>query len=126
MANIPQKTIKYPDLPDTYTFLQLDDTLSTAGKAADAKKTGDELTQLKSASKLLDEYIPDTVQTINYDASGNVASIVHTANNAAVRTDVFTFAADSTTEVRTLSTGESLTIVTNTETLATTITYAAA
>jgi lysophospholipase L1-like esterase len=34
---------------NTYTFVQLDDTLTTAGKAADAKKTGDELNNLKSA-----------------------------------------------------------------------------
>ena len=43
-----------------------------------------------------------------------------------IRTDAFTFAEGSITEVRTLNTGESLTIVTNTETLVTTVTYAAA
>lgn len=43
MANIAQKTIKYPGLPDIYTFLQDDTTLSVSGKAADAKATGDAL-----------------------------------------------------------------------------------
>ena len=42
----------------------------------------------------------------------------------AVRTDVFTFGTSTITEVRTLATGESLTIVTNTDTLETTTTYA--
>lgn len=49
MANIPLKSIKFPGLDDTYTVPQVDDTLSAAGKAADAKKTGDEFASLKSA-----------------------------------------------------------------------------
>lgn len=77
-----------------------------------------------SALTLLEEIIPDTVQTIVFDSSGNVQQITHVRNSAAVRTDVFTFAASSITEVRTLATGESLTIVTNTDTLETTTTYA--
>lgn len=48
MANKPMKSIKLPTLDDTYTFTQVDSTLSTAGKAADAKATGDEITQIKS------------------------------------------------------------------------------
>lgn len=51
MATRPMKQISgLPGLEgNTYTFVQLDDTLTTAGKAADAKKTGDELNNLKSA-----------------------------------------------------------------------------
>lgn len=49
MANIPLKTLKFPGLTDTYTVPQIDNTLAVAGKAADAKKTGDELSDLKSA-----------------------------------------------------------------------------
>lgn len=91
---------------------------------ADYTELSDEVDNLKSASMLQTETIPDTVQTIAFDSSGNVQSIVHTMNNVAVRTDVFTFGASTITEVRTLATGESLTIVTNTDTLVTTITYA--
>lgn len=76
---------------------------------------------------LLHDEIPGTTQTIAFDASGNVSTITHTnGSSTAVRTDAFTFAAGSITEVRTLNTGETLTIVTNTTTLATTVTYTAA
>ena len=81
------------------------------------------LDEVKNTLSVLDDEIPNTVQTITFDQSGNVHSITHSRNNAAVRTDVFTFAANSVTEVRTLSTGQSLTIVTNLSTLETTITY---
>ena len=70
--------------------------------------------------------IPDTTQTIVFDSSGNVQTITHTNNGATVRTDSFTFANNTITEVRALPSGEQLIIVTNTNTLATTITYAAA
>lgn len=90
---------------------------------ADAQE---KVTSLKEDLMLQEETIPDTVQTITFDSAGNVSAITHTANNVAVRTDAFTFGTDTITEVRTLSTGESLTIVTNTTTLQTTITYAVA
>lgn len=90
--------------------------------------------ELKSAVQLDEKYalllhdeIPGTTQTIEFDSSGNVSTITHTnGSNVDVRTDAFTFAANSITEVRTLNTGETLTIVTNTTTLVTTVTYAAA
>ena len=90
--------------------------------------------ELKSAVQLDEKYalllhdeIPGTTQTIAFDSSGNVSTITHTnGSNVDVRTDAFTFAANSITEVRTLNTGETLTVVTNTTTLATTVTYAAA
>lgn len=72
------------------------------------------------------ENVPDTVQTITFDGSGNVSQITHTANGTAVRTDTFTFGTGSITEVRTLATGEVMTIVTDTATLVTTVTYTAA
>lgn len=84
----------------------------------------DDVNSLKSALTLQEENVPGTTQTISFDSVGNVSQIVHSANGVAVRTDVFTFGADTITEVRTLSTGESLTIVTNTDTLVTTTTYA--
>lgn len=91
-------------------------------KAALENDVGD----LKSAFALFQENIPGTVQTIAFDSAGNIQSVTHKENNVVVRTDVFTFAASTITEVRTLASGESLTIVTNTDTLETTTTYAAA
>ena len=70
------------------------------------------------------ENLPGTVQSITFDASGNVQSITHMAGSTAVRTDVFSFGDGTITEVRTLATGESLSIVTDTDTLETTTTYA--
>lgn len=46
MANIPLKSIKFPGLDDTYTVPQVDADLDTTGAAADAKATGDALTEL--------------------------------------------------------------------------------
>lgn len=45
MANKPLQSIKFPDLPDTYTIPVVDSTLAVSGAAADAKKTGDELSK---------------------------------------------------------------------------------
>jgi hypothetical protein len=70
--------------------------------------------------------INDTVQSIVFDSVGNVSTITHVRNNVMIREDEFTFGDGTITEVRTLNTGETLTIVTNTNTLQTTITYTAA
>ena len=93
---------------------------------SDYTQLSDDVTELKSAFALFQENIPGTVQTIAFDSAGNIQSVTHRENNVVVRTDVFTFASSTITEVRTLASGESLTIVTNTETLETTTTYAAA
>ena len=84
------------------------------------------ITQLSKDDLLQFENIPGTTQTISFDVNGNVQSVTHkNGSNVAIRTDVFTFTDSSITEVRTLNTGESLTIVTNLVTLVTTVTYAA-
>lgn len=49
MADKVCKKIKFPGLPDYYTFLQNDPTLKIAGAAADAKQTGDRLDVLDGA-----------------------------------------------------------------------------
>lgn len=102
----------------------------TVNKGGDSEMTvGQELSSLKSANLLNLDEIPDTVQSIAFDGSGNVQSITHkkrTDLSVTVRTDTFTFAGTVITEVRTLDTGETLTIVTDTDTLVTTVTYAAA
>jgi len=54
MANKPLKSIKFPGLADTYTVPEIASTLTEAGKAADAKKVGDELSDLKSAINVLE------------------------------------------------------------------------
>lgn len=106
---------------------ETDPTLSIAGKAADAKKTGDEIADLKRAFILETENIENTVQTISFAADGSISSIVHKdGSNNVIRTDAFTFGSDTITETRTLYTGEILTIETNTNTLTTTVTYTAA
>ena len=47
MADKLLKSIKFPTLPDRYVIG--DTSLSVAGAAADAKTTGDEITNVKSA-----------------------------------------------------------------------------
>lgn len=83
----------------------------------------DDVNDLTRQLSELTDLIPNTVQTIAYASDGSVQSVTHTRNGTAVRTDVFTFGDDQITEVRTLSTGESLTIVTVLSTLVTTISY---
>lgn len=48
MSNIPLKSITFPGLGNTYTIPEIDTTLSVTGKAADSKKTGDEINQIKA------------------------------------------------------------------------------
>lgn len=61
MANKPLQSIKFPGLSDTYTTPQVDATLTTTGAAADAKKTGDEITSIKEDLSLFDlEYDSDS------------------------------------------------------------------
>lgn len=85
-----------------------------------------DVSDLKSATSLHDDEIDNTVQTITFASDGSVQKIEHKRNNVIIRTDTFTFATNMITEVRTLNTGETLTIATNLTTLETTVTYAAA
>ena len=48
MANKPLKSVQFPGLDDTYTIPAVDTTLAVTGAAADAKKVGDEITELKA------------------------------------------------------------------------------
>lgn len=102
-----------------------DDSVSEDDTWSSSKING-ELSGLKSANLLHSEEIDNTTQDIVFASDGSVQSITHKQGMTVIRTDVFTFGTNTITEVRTLNTGESLTIVTNTDTLQSTITYAAA
>ena len=74
--------------------------------------------------KLLEaDEIPGTVQSVAFAQNGTI-TITHARGQETVRTDTVTFGTNTVTERRVLSTGQNLTIVTNTETLVTTTTYA--
>lgn len=72
--------------------------------------------------KLLCDEVPDTTQYYTF-TGGDLTKIEHKSGTTAIRTDTFAHTSTTITEVRTLNTGESLTIVTNMETLQTTVTY---
>ena len=91
-----------------------------AGKEGDART---EIRDLQIADLLHLDEIDNTVQTITFDSAGSVQKIEHKRGNIVIRSDVFTFTDTVITEKRTLNTGESLTIVTNLDTLVTTVTY---
>lgn len=84
------------------------------------------LKKIDAVYSLESDNIIGTTQEVTYDSSGNVSSVLHKKSGTTIRTDTFTFGDHTITEVRTLSSGQSLTIVTDTDTLITTTTYAAA
>lgn len=57
MATIPLKTITLPDLGNTYTVPQIDNTLTKTGFAADSKKTGDEISALKTKVNKMETFL---------------------------------------------------------------------
>ena len=80
--------------------------------------------KLDKALKLAAEIIPGTTQKPTFSAAGVIQQIVHEgAGGAAVRTDVFTITSSAITEVRTLSTGQKLTLTTTLATKQTSIVY---
>lgn len=62
MANKPLKSIKYPGLSDTYTFVQIG---TEAGQAADAGETWKQTTDLKSTIN----HIADSLEAVNGDVA---------------------------------------------------------
>lgn len=92
------------------------------GLAAADEEIKADLGTVDKYSILLNDEVPNTTQEYTF-SNGRVSQVTHSRNSAAVRTDVFTYGTGTITEVRTLSTGESLTIVINLTTLETTITY---
>ena len=76
-----------------------------------------EITNGETEKELLTGEIPGTTQTVTMDSNGNPVSIVHTANNEAIRTDSFVWGTDTVTETRTLASGKYITIQTDLVTL---------
>ena len=74
------------------------------------------------------EYIPDTVQSVEFDQDGRVERILHINQNGSeiVRTDTFSFDAVYVTEIREVTSGASLTIEYDSQNMTTTATYASA
>ena len=82
MSNIPLKTIKFPGLDDTYTVPVVDNTLATAGAAADAKKTGDEITSLKQDfSHQSNGKIKETMSLNNINKYYSAANTISSGSN---------------------------------------------
>jgi len=102
----------------------VDDAEKLGNKEPSYYAKASDLTLESKYQKLLGDNIPDTTQTFTF-TDGAVSQILHKSGNTTVRTDAFTYAASSITEQRTLNTGEKMTIVTNLETLQTTVTYTA-
>lgn len=77
MANKPLKSIKFPGLNDTYTVPEVDATLATTGAAADAKKVGDEISDIKADLSEIDDFIyyDKNYLDVNNDAQGTYESI---------------------------------------------------
>ena len=108
----------------------IDDTAGSGDtdKVWSADKTATENSSLLNAitnsateEDLLRSEMPGTSTTVTTDSDGNPTSIVHTANSATVRTDTFVWGTGTVTETRTLANGRYITITTNLETLAQTI-----
>ena len=85
MANIPLQSISFPGLSDKYTTPVVDNTLTQAGAAADAKKTGDEIGAIKNdlsekadKSEALSAYIVET-------ETGSIASFSDGADDVPVK-----------------------------------------
>lgn len=84
----------------------------------------DDYESIITSINLHNDEIDGTTQTIEFAEDGSLKKIVHKRGNTIIRTDTFTFTDSTVTELRVLSTGDTLTIVTNLNTLETTITKA--
>lgn len=80
--------------------------------------TGDNILQMLEV-----ENIPGTVQSIVYNSAGDIDRIIHVRDGTNYRIDSFSFGDIDIIETRTLTTGETLVIRTNTETSQTETTF---
>ena len=115
------------DHPEATTTVE-DGSITKAKLDSDLQDTVDDVQSLKTEinsgvieENLLRSEMPGTSTTVTMDSNGNPTSIVHTANSETVRTDSFVWSTNSVVETRTLASGKYITITTNLETLAQTI-----
>lgn len=127
-GGIPASDIADGVIPDPEDLI--DDTAGEGDtdKVWSADKTDAELADVKSVivqseieENLLRSEMPGTSTTVTMDSNGNPTSIVHIANSETVRTDSFVWSTNSVVETRTLASGKYITITTNLDTLAQTI-----
>ena len=90
MANIPFKSITFPGLPNKYTVPEISNDLMTAGKAADAKATGDALSALE------DQFSEET-DKLKADLGALEAVTVDNLGENVVKTSDFTVASSGVT-----------------------------
>ena len=75
MANKPLKSIKFPNLSDTYTIPEVDDTLTQSGNAADAKKTGDKIGDLtQTVDTIVDATLAQTGKAADAQKTGLITA----------------------------------------------------
>lgn len=89
MANKPLQSITFPGLPDKYTVPIVDDTLAITGAAADAKKVGDELSDVKSdlnqTQASVTSLAENAMKALDSDATGVDLDITDSSGNVIVR-----------------------------------------
>ena len=84
------------------------------------KANADAIVLVNAALAERSNYLSDTTQTVTFNEDDTIASIVHTdAGSNVIRTDTFTYGANTITEVRTLAGGATFTIIFHTDTYVT-------
>lgn len=80
------------------------------------------LKEVYGVVKLLSDDIPGTTQVYTFSGN-NISSVVHRSGNTNIRTDTFVFNDGGIIETRVLSSGESMAISMDLDTLQTTVSY---
>lgn len=78
MANEPLESLKFPGIANTFTVPPVDNTLTVQGAAADAKKVGDEISDLKADLNQIDRVVEQELEPVVSDVNqikGDVSQI---------------------------------------------------
>lgn len=89
--------------------------------AEDVSRALNAIQGVEQEEKILRSELLGVSTSVVMDGNGNPTSITYIKDNATVRTDTFVWGTDSVTETRTLANGKYITITTNLNTLAQTI-----